>query len=90
MRCCARPAGNEQAVFIEVNNISKTFRSRETGQPPRMILDAIDFAAEEGEIVSLLGRNGVKLDGQPVQGDACLSVGLPFTIGRTVLRVTRA
>ena len=58
MRCCAVPAGNEQAVFIEVNNISKTFRSRETGQPPRTILDAIDFAAEEGEIVSLLGPSG--------------------------------
>jgi pSer/pThr/pTyr-binding forkhead associated (FHA) protein len=47
---------------------------------------------EKGAIVltDLDSRNGVKLDGQPVQGDACLRVGLPFTIGRTVLRVTRA
>ena len=47
---------------------------------------------DDGAIVltDLDSRNGVKLDGRPVQGDACLRVGLPFTVGRTVLRVTRA
>jgi NitT/TauT family transport system ATP-binding protein len=45
-------------MFIEISNISKTFRSRESGQPPRVILDAIDFTAEKGEIVSLLGPSG--------------------------------
>jgi pSer/pThr/pTyr-binding forkhead associated (FHA) protein len=41
-------------------------------------------------LTDLDSRNGVKLDGCPVLGDACLRVGLPFTVGRTVLRVTRA
>jgi NitT/TauT family transport system ATP-binding protein len=45
-------------MFIEVRNISKTFRSREAGQATRAILDAVDFTAEQGEIVSLLGPSG--------------------------------
>jgi pSer/pThr/pTyr-binding forkhead associated (FHA) protein len=41
-------------------------------------------------LTDLDSRNGVKLGSCPVSGDACLKVGLPFTVGRTVLRVTRA
>lgn len=38
----------------------------------------------------LQSRNGTKLNGQAVVGDASLPLGTPFTVGRTVLRVTRA
>ena len=46
---------------------------------------------DEGSIVltDLQSRNGTKLNGQPVVGDAALPLGLPFIVGRTVLRVTR-
>jgi pSer/pThr/pTyr-binding forkhead associated (FHA) protein len=46
----------------------------------------------EGSIVltDLKSRNGTKLNGQPVEGDAKIGVGVPFVVGRTVLRVTRA
>jgi pSer/pThr/pTyr-binding forkhead associated (FHA) protein len=46
---------------------------------------------DEGSIVltDLQSRNGTKLNGQPVVGDAPLALGLPFIVGRTVLRVTR-
>jgi NitT/TauT family transport system ATP-binding protein len=45
-------------MFVDVRNISKTFRSRKSGEPPRLILDTIGFTAEQGEIVSLLGPSG--------------------------------
>lgn len=47
---------------------------------------------DDGSIVltDLQSRNGTKLNGQPVVGDAALQLGLPFIVGRTVLRVTRA
>jgi pSer/pThr/pTyr-binding forkhead associated (FHA) protein len=47
---------------------------------------------DEGAIVlsDLQSRNGTKLNGQPVVGEAQLAVGAPFVVGRTVLRVTRA
>jgi pSer/pThr/pTyr-binding forkhead associated (FHA) protein len=47
---------------------------------------------DEGSIVltDLQSRNGTKLNGQPVLGNAALPVGVPFIVGRTVLRVTRA
>lgn len=41
-------------------------------------------------LTDLESRNGTKLDGEAVTGDAKLGVGVPFTVGRTVLRVTRA
>ena len=46
----------------------------------------------DGEAVvltDLASRNGTKLDGRAVVGEAALPMGLPFTVGRTVLRVTR-
>ncbi len=40
-------------------------------------------------LTDLQSRNGTKLDGMPVTGDAGLDVGVPFVVGRTVLRVTK-
>lgn len=46
---------------------------------------------DEGSVLltDLQSRNGTKLNGQPVVGDASLPIGVPFIVGRTVLRVTR-
>jgi pSer/pThr/pTyr-binding forkhead associated (FHA) protein len=46
---------------------------------------------DEGSVLltDLQSRNGTKLNGQPVVGDAPLPIGVPFIVGRTVLRVTR-
>lgn len=41
-------------------------------------------------LTDLRSRNGTKLDGRPVIGDAALEVGMSFVVGRTVLRVTKA
>lgn len=41
-------------------------------------------------LTDLESRNGTKLDGHAVTGEAALAVGAPFVVGRTVLRVTRA
>jgi pSer/pThr/pTyr-binding forkhead associated (FHA) protein len=41
-------------------------------------------------LTDLESRNGTKLNGQAVAGDVALPVGAPFTVGRTLLRVTRA
>jgi pSer/pThr/pTyr-binding forkhead associated (FHA) protein len=41
-------------------------------------------------LTDLESRNGTKVNGEPVTGDAQLGVGVPFVVGRTVLRVTRA
>jgi pSer/pThr/pTyr-binding forkhead associated (FHA) protein len=40
-------------------------------------------------LVDLRSRNGTRLGGEPVVGEVPLPVGVPFTVGRTVLRVTR-
>ncbi len=40
-------------------------------------------------IADLESRNGTKLNGRPVVGEAPLEIGTPFIVGRTVLRVTR-
>ncbi len=41
-------------------------------------------------LTDLESRNGTKLGGRLVQGTAELELGVPFTVGRTVLRVTQA
>ena len=41
-------------------------------------------------IEDLASRNGTKLGGKPVNGDTALELGAPFTVGRTMLRVTKA
>jgi pSer/pThr/pTyr-binding forkhead associated (FHA) protein len=38
----------------------------------------------------LRSRNGTRLAGQPVVGEVPLPIGMPFVVGRTILRVTRA
>ena len=46
----------------------------------------------DGEILHLTdleSRNGTKVNGEAVTGDATLDLGIPFMVGRTVLRVTR-
>lgn len=40
-------------------------------------------------LADLASRNGTKVNGRPVEGDAMLQVGAPFMVGRTLLRVTR-
>jgi two-component system cell cycle response regulator len=40
-------------------------------------------------LTDLKSRNGTKVNGVAVIGDAKLDVGVPFMVGRTVLRVTR-
>jgi pSer/pThr/pTyr-binding forkhead associated (FHA) protein len=48
------------------------------------------WESEEGlRIEDLASRNGTRLNGKPVNGDTVLELGVPFTIGRTLLRVTR-
>ena len=41
-------------------------------------------------VTDLKSRNGTKVNGETVDGDAELPIGEPFVVGRTVLRVTRA
>jgi pSer/pThr/pTyr-binding forkhead associated (FHA) protein len=41
-------------------------------------------------LVDLQSRNGTRLAGEAVVGEVPLPVGVPFVVGRTVLRVTRA
>jgi pSer/pThr/pTyr-binding forkhead associated (FHA) protein len=41
-------------------------------------------------LTDLESRNGTKLNGRPVVGDAPLTIGVPFVVGRTVLRVTHS
>ena len=41
-------------------------------------------------LVDLRSRNGTRLGGKPVVGEVPLPVGVPFIVGRTILRVTRA
>lgn len=41
-------------------------------------------------LVDLRSRNGTRLAGKPVVGAVRLPVGVPFIVGRTILRVTRA
>jgi pSer/pThr/pTyr-binding forkhead associated (FHA) protein len=50
------------------------------------------YASEEGtlHIEDLASRNGTRLAGKPVKGDVALELGMPFTVGRTMLRVVKA
>lgn len=41
-------------------------------------------------LTDLKSRNGTKLGGKSVNHNTQLKIGAPFTVGRTVLRVTRA
>jgi pSer/pThr/pTyr-binding forkhead associated (FHA) protein len=41
-------------------------------------------------LVDLRSRNGTRLQGKPVVGEVALPFGVPFVVGRTILRVTRA
>ncbi len=41
-------------------------------------------------LVDLRSRNGTRLGGKAVVGAVPLPVGVPFVVGRTILRVTRA
>jgi pSer/pThr/pTyr-binding forkhead associated (FHA) protein len=41
-------------------------------------------------LTDLRSRNGTRLNGKPVVGDVPLGIGVPFIVGRTTLRVTRA
>jgi pSer/pThr/pTyr-binding forkhead associated (FHA) protein len=41
-------------------------------------------------LVDLRSRNGTRLNGRAVVGEVPLPVGVPFVVGRTILRVTRA
>ena len=41
-------------------------------------------------LTDLESRNGTKVNGEAVSGGADLGMGVPFVVGRTVLRVTRA
>jgi pSer/pThr/pTyr-binding forkhead associated (FHA) protein len=49
------------------------------------------LAEESGELhlTDLASRNGTQVDGHPVAGTAAISMGQPFSVGRTVLRVLR-
>lgn len=40
-------------------------------------------------IEDLVSRNGTRLEGQPVNGDTVIDLGKSFTVGRTLLRVTK-
>jgi pSer/pThr/pTyr-binding forkhead associated (FHA) protein len=50
----------------------------------------LSIEADSIRLVDLRSRNGTRLDGKPVTGEVALPVGVPFIVGRTTLRVTRA
>jgi pSer/pThr/pTyr-binding forkhead associated (FHA) protein len=45
--------------------------------------------ADSIRLADLRSRNGTRLGGETVVGEVALPVGVPFVVGRTVLRVTR-
>jgi pSer/pThr/pTyr-binding forkhead associated (FHA) protein len=49
------------------------------------------LAEESGELqlTDLASRNGTQVDGHAVAGTESISMGQPFSVGRTVLRVLR-
>ncbi len=50
----------------------------------------LKIVSDSVRLVDLRSRNGTRLDGRPVVGEVALPVGVPFVVGRTVLRVTRS
>ena len=50
----------------------------------------LQIEADAIRLTDLSSRNGTRLSGRPVVGAVPLPVGVPFVVGRTVLRVTRA
>ena len=49
------------------------------------------IANDENLVLSdLESRNGTKLNGKAVTSETALGIGVPFVVGRTVLRVTHA
>lgn len=50
----------------------------------------LKIVSDSLRLVDLRSRNGTRLDGRPVVGEVSLPVGVPFVVGRTVLRVTRS
>lgn len=50
----------------------------------------LQIEADAIRLTDLSSRNGTRLAGRPVVGGVALPVGIPFVVGRTVLRVTRA
>ncbi|MDE2483595.1 MAG: FHA domain-containing protein [bacterium] len=49
----------------------------------------VRVSGETLQLTDLDSRNGTKVNGETVSGDASLALGTPFMVGRTVLRVTR-
>jgi pSer/pThr/pTyr-binding forkhead associated (FHA) protein len=50
----------------------------------------LQIDADAIRLVDLRSRNGTRLNGRAVVGEVALPVGVPFVVGRTILRVTRA
>jgi pSer/pThr/pTyr-binding forkhead associated (FHA) protein len=49
----------------------------------------VQIDGESLRLTDLESRNGTKVNGETVSGDATIEIGVPFIVGRTVLRVTR-
>ena len=49
----------------------------------------VRIIGEDLQLTDLESRNGTKVNGEFVSGDARIEIGIPFVVGRTVLRVTR-
>jgi len=49
----------------------------------------LQIDADSIRLVDLRSRNGTRLGGHPVVGEVALPIGVPFIVGRTILRVTR-
>jgi pSer/pThr/pTyr-binding forkhead associated (FHA) protein len=50
----------------------------------------LEIDADAIRLTDLRSRNGTRLAGRTVAGEVPLPVGVPFVVGRTILRVTRA
>ena len=49
----------------------------------------LEIDSDTIRLTDLRSRNGTRLGGTAVVGDVPLPVGVPFIVGRTILRVTR-
>lgn len=50
----------------------------------------LQLNGERLHLTDLKSRNGVKVNGESVNGDTQVEEGVPFMVGRTFLRVTRS